>query len=186
MRPLIAVLVLWATWFASWLLSYFWVKPTVATPRPGSQLLYSLITYAGYGMLAIQDPHADVPRLWSLPPVANWSMVALAAAGFAFCWWARIHMGKIWSWGITRKEDHHIVDTGPYALVRHPIYTGLIVAGVATAVLEARPTSLVGFVLFVLGLWIKARNEERFLAAELGEQTYRDYARRTGMLLPGL
>ena len=87
---------------------------------------------------------------------------------------------------MTLKESHQIVDTGPYGLVRHPIYTGLIVAGAATAMLEAKALSLLGYALMVGGLWIKARLEERFLKAELGEAAYVAYARRTGMLLPGL
>jgi protein-S-isoprenylcysteine O-methyltransferase Ste14 len=185
MPSLITVLCLWAAWFASWMLTRLWAKPTVAAPKPGSQRLYSVVSYLGMAMLVVQDPHSDVVRMWVLPPVVNWSLVAVAAAGFGVCWWARIYMGRTWSWHITRKEDHQIVDTGPYALVRHPIYTGLIIAAAATAVLQARPWAWVGFGLFVLGLWIKARSEEIFLRAELGED-YGAYARRTGMLLPGL
>ena len=122
MPSLIAVLCLWAAWFSSWMLTRLWAKPTVAAPKPGSQRLYNVFLFVGSAMLFVQDPHIEVHRLWSLPPVANWSLVAVAAAGFGVCWWARIYMGRTWSWGITRKEDHQIVDTGPYALVRHPIY----------------------------------------------------------------
>ena len=87
---------------------------------------------------------------------------------------------------MTRKADHHIVDTGPYALVRHPIYTGLIIATVATAALEARAMAFAGLVLVIIGFWIKARLEERFLRIELGAEVYDGYASRTGMLFPGL
>ncbi len=67
-----------------------------------------------------------------------------------------------------RKEGHHVVDTGPYALVRHPIYTGLIVATLATAAAQATVTGLIGAVLIALGLWLKARTEETLPATELG------------------
>jgi protein-S-isoprenylcysteine O-methyltransferase Ste14 len=92
----------------------------------------------------------------------------------------------MWSSSVTRKADHHIIDTGPYSLVRHPIYTGIIVAAAATAALEARPLAFAGLVLVIIGFWIKARLEERFLRNELGAEVYDAYARRTGMLFPGL
>ena len=59
----------------------------------------------------------------------------MVTAGLAFCWWARLHLGAMWSGTVTRKDDHHIVDTGPYGLVRHPIYTGLIFSALGQAML---------------------------------------------------
>ena len=63
--------------------------------------------------------------------------------GLLLTWWARIYLGPLWSSVITRKKDHKIIDTGPYALMRHPIYTGLIIALLATAAAEGRATALV-------------------------------------------
>ena len=77
-------------------------------------------------------------------------------------------------------------DTGPYGFVRHPIYTGLIIALLATAVTEATPVALSGAVLIALGLWVKARAEERFLLSELGQEAYESYRRRVPMLVPFL
>ena len=85
---------------------------------------------------------------------------------------------------ITRKEDHKIIDTGPYAFVRHPIYSGLIIALLATAAAEGRVTGLFGTALVILGVWLKARTEERFLMAELGQEIYGAYCRRVPMLIP--
>jgi Phospholipid methyltransferase len=90
----------------------------------------------------------------------------------------------LWSSVITRKEGHKIVDTGPYALVRHPIYTGLIIGLLATAVAEGRITGLIGGALVILGIWLKARTEERFLTAELDQEAYASYCRRVPMLVP--
>jgi len=87
---------------------------------------------------------------------------------------------------ITRKKDHRIVDTGPYAFVRHPIYAGLVIALLATAAAEGRATALVGAALVVFGVWLKARTEERFLMAELGAEIYASYCRRVSMLIPFL
>ncbi len=101
-----------------------------------------------------------------------------------FCWWARIHLGALWSGRITRKEGHRVVDTGPYRLVRHPIYTGIDTAALALLVVKATPIALAGFVLIVWGYWIKARIEERFLREQLGAADYDAYRARTPMLVP--
>ncbi len=82
----------------------------------------------------------------------------------------------MWSGVITRKEDHRIIDTGPYAFVRHPIYSGLIIALLATAAAEGRVTGLLGVAFIILGIWLKARTEERFLLTELGPEIYSAYS----------
>jgi protein-S-isoprenylcysteine O-methyltransferase Ste14 len=104
--------------------------------------------------------------------------------GLALTWWARIHLGRLWSSAITRKEEHRLIETGPYEYVRHPIYTGLIIALLATAASEATPVAVLGAVLIALGLWLKARTEERFLLTELGPDAYESYRRRVPMLIP--
>ena len=105
-------------------------------------------------------------------------------AGFLFCWWARVHLGQLWSGNITLKADHRVVDTGPYRLVRHPIYTGLILAALATALEKATVLGLSGVLLITFGFWLKARFEEGFLRAQLGAAAYDAYAARTPMLIP--
>ena len=104
-------------------------------------------------------------RFWSVGSRGAWICAGVILAGFAFCWWARIFLGQLWSSDVTKKHDHHIVDTGPYALVRHPIYTGLLLALIATAAAKGTLLGIAGLVLIALGLWMKARLEERFLSA---------------------
>jgi protein-S-isoprenylcysteine O-methyltransferase Ste14 len=160
-----------------------WSGRTQARPGVGSQLAYRVITFGG-GVMLFDLGRWGPSATWRLPEAGEWAMVGLAVLGFAFCWWARLHLGRLWSSSVTRKQDHHIVDTGPYRLVRHPIYTGLILAALATLSERGTVVSAIGFVLMVLGFWIKARLEERFLRSELGAADYDAYARRTGMLLP--
>jgi len=124
-------------------------------------------------------------RLWPYPPLAvGWAMVALTAAGVAFAWWARIYLGRLWSGSITRKEEHHVVDKGPYAIVRHPIYTGLLTAAVATTIATGTLHTVLGTVLLIVAYWMKAKLEERFLREELGPEAYDSYRRRVPMLVP--
>jgi protein-S-isoprenylcysteine O-methyltransferase Ste14 len=77
-----------------------------------------------------------------------------------------------------------VIQGGPYRLVRHPIYTGLIIAAVAQGALIGMAANLVGALLMAFGFWLKARLEERFLSKELGAATYSEYRRRTPMLVP--
>jgi protein-S-isoprenylcysteine O-methyltransferase Ste14 len=116
--------------------------------------------------------------------VIGWSMVAVAAGGFLFAWWARIYLGGLWSGSITRKEGHTVVDTGPYRIVRHPIYTGILTAAVATAVTTGTAHAILGALLLIVGYWMKARLEESFLREQLGAEAYDSYRRRVPMLLP--
>jgi protein-S-isoprenylcysteine O-methyltransferase Ste14 len=79
-----------------------------------------------------------------------------------------------------------VVDTGPYGLVRHPIYSGIIFAALVTALLRASPLAFVGFALFAVGFAMTAAIEERFLRQQLGVDAYDAYSRRVPMLVPGL
>jgi len=76
--------------------------------------------------------------------LGRWLAVCgLVGAGVAVAWWARLHLGRMWSARITLKADHKVVDSGPYALVRHPIYSGLLLSLMATAAAKGTiPASL--------------------------------------------
>ena len=187
MSPLSVIRWLWGAWVLSWLLAASWTNRTEARPRLASELVYRTLTVAGVTLLFGAGRYLGIgSRVWRTPPAVSWCLVGLTVAGFALCWWARIHLGRMWSSSVTRKADHHLVDTGPYALIRHPIYTGIIMAAAALAALEATLIAFVGLALVILAFWVKARLEERFLREALGPELYDAYARRTGMLFPGL
>ena len=185
MRPAILFIAAWLAWGLSWIVAAAWTARTERTAAKAQVWLYRLLVLAGAILLFHRSSQAlGAERLWSVGLAGGYALAGLAIAGFLFTWWARLHLGRLWSAAITRKEGHRIIDTGPYGLVRHPIYTGLLLATLATAVAEATIPALAGFGLITLGLWLKARLEETFLAEELGAQTYGDYRRRVPMLLP--
>lgn len=166
------------------MLAALWRDRAARQPAASSQIGYRLLAIAG--VLLLFDPYIhrlDV-RLWHVPAIASWALVAMTAGGFAFTWWARIHLGRLWSSNVGRKADHHVVDTGPYGIVRHPIYTGIIIASLSTAAMRATVSAWIGVVILTLGWYVKARLEERFLREELGVEQYDQYARRVPMLLP--
>ena len=180
MNPITAMMALWAVWLASWWAAAFWSDRAVKGPGAVPQIAYNLLTIAG-GILLF----AFTPRdyLWLLPRAGRWATVGLAAAGFLFAWWARVTLGRFWARNVSRKADHVVIDTGPYALVRHPIYRGIILATIATATLKGTLIGWIGVVVMTCGWYVKARLEERFLHAELGAP-YDAYKARVPMLVP--
>lgn len=178
---------LWFVWLVTWWAAAFWSTRAVRRPALGSQLGFRAFVIAGAVMLFGMNNggRAAGTVLWRPDAIASAPFVAVTLAGFAFTWWARLTIGALWSSGVTRKADHRIVDTGPYGLVRHPIYTGLIAATFATAVVPLTPFTVTGAALITFGFYLKARLEERFLRQELGP-AYDDYAGRVPMLMPRL
>jgi protein-S-isoprenylcysteine O-methyltransferase Ste14 len=186
MTPERAILVVWSLWLASWIAAAFWSDRAQRRPLIRQEALYRTLTLCGAVLLfAGFGRHRFLgSRLWDLDRTADWLLAAITLCGLLFTWWARLHLGRLWSSSVTRKPAHHVVDTGPYAIVRHPIYTGLIAASFATAVSRGAAATLAGAVLLTLGFVIKARLEERFLREELGPDAYDAYRRRVSMLIP--
>jgi protein-S-isoprenylcysteine O-methyltransferase Ste14 len=184
MRPGIAIVGLWAVWALSWLVAAAWSDRSVKSAGATSELRHRIPTYLGALLLFVPAHGYDGPlRLWHVGRVGAWACAAVVAAGFAFAWWARLHLGKLWSAHVARKADHRVVESGPYGIVRHPIYTGLLLSLLATAVAKGTVPGILGFAAVLAGLRLKARIEEQWLEAELGA-AYGDYRRRVPMLLP--
>ena len=178
-----ALSLLWLAWLVSWLLASRWSGQTVARQSAGSRIAQSVPIWAG-ALLLFRAPGGVWER--SLVPTNPWvhtGALLLAVLGFALTWWARIHLGRLWSGAVTLKADHAIVRSGPYALTRHPIYTGLLLAVLATVLDRDTVAALVGFGLIVLGLVLKLRQEEAILRSKFGS-AYDVYAMDVPALIP--
>ncbi len=112
-----------------------------------------------------------------------WYAAAVTAGGMLFSVWARRHLGKNWSQAVTLKENHELITSGPYALVRHPIYTGLLLAIVGCAVARGEWRGLIAVALAFGALWQKLKLEEKWMHAQFGE-SYEAYSRRVSALVP--
>ncbi|WFP60086.1 isoprenylcysteine carboxylmethyltransferase family protein [Mesorhizobium sp. WSM4904] len=184
MHPGPAIAALWLAWIVSWALASFWADPAQKRAGFRAEAQYRVLWLAGTILLFVPaHGYAGRLRLWTPTLAEAWICVALIAIGIAFAWWARLHLGRLWSGTITAKADHRVVETGPYRLVRHPIYTGLLLSILATMAAKGTVWGIAGAGLLLVGIVVKARLEESFLRGELGP-AYDDYARRVPMLVP--
>jgi protein-S-isoprenylcysteine O-methyltransferase Ste14 len=185
MRPGIVISALWAGWAVTWAIAASWSNRTEKRPGIGAEIRYRIPM--GIGALLMFVPahgYEGALRLWHVGWSGAWLCVILVALGILFAWWARLYLGRLWSSNITRKTDHRVVDSGPYGIVRHPIYSGLLLSLIATAAAKGTVPGVAGFVFLALGIWIKARTEEQWLTQELGADAYTDYRKRVPMLIP--
>ena len=188
---------LWGVFIVTWWMAAIWTS-RAAVKAPGlTRALYFAGFFIGFGLLftpmrqagweggfsGLLPPSWRV-ALWANPAWAGWTLFCVELAALAFAWWARLHLGALWSGMLTLREGHRVVDTGPYRLVRHPIYTGFIAGAWALGLIVATPAALAGALVLTVVMSVKAGTEERFLRRELGEDSYADYAARTPMLVP--
>ncbi len=173
----------WMAWLAYWLIMAFATKRTV---ERGGFVGYRLI--AGLLIVGLLTAGHLVhlsgqSRPWRTTVALGVVSDCIVVAGVAFTVWARITLGRNWSAEVTFKKDHELIQSGPYALARHPIYTGLIVMALGTAINYGRA---IGFVLFagICGaLWWKAREEERIMSRHFPD-AYAEYKARVPAIIP--
>jgi protein-S-isoprenylcysteine O-methyltransferase Ste14 len=181
-----AVRYAWAGWLASWLVAALWSSRAARRPPRRTETAYRLLTVIGAVLLfdlRLSWPWATI-QVWRPGTDIAWFLVAIALLGFAVTWWARVVLGRLWSSGVAVKADHDMVTAGPYRLVRHPIYSGILLSILATAAIRGTSAAVLGSAAIGFALFIKARAEERFLRSELGSDRYGSYARRVPMLVP--
>ena len=177
----------WSVFAASWLMAAAWSRPVRQSLGVKRELTYRAILLVGALFLGIPAHGYQGPlRLWRTNAIQAWVYVVLIAAGFAFCWWARVQLGDLWSGQITAKDNHTLIDTGPYTIVRHPIYTGILFAVYATEAAKGTIPGAIGLMLITAGVWMKASLEERWLSSQLQDEAYQRYRQRVPMLIPFL
>lgn len=180
--PLQACGWLWIFWLAYWLVTARKTAP-VAVPEPRLQRLQHTIPSALVAVL-LCNPSWARGGVW-LAGSMRWAGFPVTAAGIGFSVWARRHLGRYWSGEVVLKEGHELIRTGPYALARHPIYTGVLLAILGTAIAGGRACGLAALVLGVIVFERKRRREETLLESRFGDR-YRDYRREVPALIPRL
>ena len=178
---------LWMAWLVYWIVAAVNAKAAVRRESTLSRL-------AHFGPLVIAWWMLGTDRLpggflcgqaWPRSEGTFWAGVALMVLGLGFSVWARIVIGRNWSGSVTVKADHELVRSGPYRLVRHPIYTGLLLGFAGTALAVAEWRGIAAFFLVLVSLWRKLRLEERWMGEVFGAR-YASYKAEVKALVPFL
>ena len=187
LAPLTICGYLWIAWYVVWIAWAFQSKKTRQRESISSRLSYTFILGVAVWLLFFGQHLGGWWHRHIFPATAatGWAAVAIAALGFALTLWARFILGSNWSGNVTIKVGHELIRTGPYRFVRHPIYTGIIVAAAGTTLALDQTRGFVALVLLWLGLTVKRLKEEQFMRQTFGAQ-YLDYSRTTGAIFPTL
>jgi protein-S-isoprenylcysteine O-methyltransferase Ste14 len=175
----------WIVFLLYWIVSAIRTRVTVQTESFASRYSILLIETAGFvllfrhatgiGLLGNRFMHRTLASAIA-GSILTWMGIGLAI-------WARYHLAEYWSARITIKEDHQLIRTGPYARLRHPIYSGLILAAIGSAVVIDQWRCVLGVCLILTGYCIKARKEETMLTQQFGE-AFREHQKHAGFLIP--
>jgi protein-S-isoprenylcysteine O-methyltransferase Ste14 len=187
MRIVYAYLIpaLWVTWCVYWLIAARDVKPTRRKESVASRAWHVIPLAVAMMLIAIPTlPGGFLPgRILPATRFVFFTGAVFVAAGLAFSVWARTYLGRNWSGSVTLKTDHELIRRGPYRLVRHPIYTGLLVAIVGLAIVRGEWRGVVAVAIAAVALWRKLRLEERWLGETFGD-AYAKYRAEVSALIP--
>jgi protein-S-isoprenylcysteine O-methyltransferase Ste14 len=177
----------WIAFGLYWLVSAFNRKVTKKRESYFQRLCYTLPLLIAFYLLFRSAGHYGWLGVRFLPAglPSQWLGVALTAAGTGLAIWARWHLGSNWSGVVTLKEGHELIRSGPYRAIRHPIYTGILIALFGTSVTIGEVRGLLAVAVALFSFYLKARREESFLAQEFGPG-FTEHMRHTGMFLPKL
>jgi protein-S-isoprenylcysteine O-methyltransferase Ste14 len=178
---------LWVAWVTYWWALSRSVKVNVRRESAYSRRSYVVALLLAVVLLSV--PGLPLPFLNSrFLPVQTWPLwsgigAGLVVIGLLFTVWAREHLGRNWSDVVTIKVDHELVTSGPYRVVRHPIYTGLLVAFVGSAIARGEWRGILAVALGFWAFWRKSRVEERLMREQFGT-AYEEYSQHVAGIIP--
>lgn len=175
----------WLTLALIWLAGFPFVKRTARIESAEARAGHLAAMTLAFTMLFCPE-RLWTPLTWPVIPLSAFAAavgLALTIVGTSFAAWARWHLGGNWSAAITLKSDHTLIRSGPYAVVRHPIYAGLAVAMFGTAIAFGHIAGFFGAIVAFAAFLAKARGEESALLAQFGD-AYAQYARGVRIIIP--
>ncbi len=182
-----AIVGCWVAFFAFWAIRALRTKRTVQTLPLASRLTHALPVLIGTWLLlkGTSDPGPLGDRALPHTEALAAAGLAITLGGLALAVWARIALGGNWSGQVTFKEDHELVRHGPYAHVRHPIYSAILLMLAGTAIAIGTLGGLVGLALILVGIWLKLGQEEALMTQHFPSE-YPTYKSQVGALIPRL
>ena len=174
---------LWVAWGAYWIIASRFVQRAKESEGIVLRLQHLIPAAAGF-ILIFNFFH----RIWIFGPIYGNQILAIVglvitACGLSFATCARVHLGKYWSGIITLKEGHRLIRTGPYSIVRHPIYTGFLLGALGSAMTAGTGDAIVGFLIMVVAYIVKIKREEMVLTKEFGDE-YARFKAEVATLVP--
>ncbi len=175
----------WYAFLVYWIVSAVKLKQVKTEEAPNDRLLHIGIMAVAFYLLFRTDFGITILDIRFVPytPGIQYAGVGLTWLGIAFAIWARYSIGANWSGRVTLKIDHQLIQSGPYAFVRHPIYSGLLVANTGAALFIGKWRCVAALVIFLAEMSRKALKEEKLMRSAFGDQ-YTEYRHRSGFLVP--
>src|SRR5665213_1845607 len=163
---------MWVGWVVCWLVAARDTKRTRWRQPIGEDALHGvpLLLCTLLWLSPRWQPAALTVPLWPREPALMLAATAVVATGLGYAVWARVHLGRNWSSKVVVKEDHALVRTGPYRRVRHPIYTGMLLALLGSALAVAEWRGFLALACALVGVLVRVRAEE----SRMGE-TFPEY-----------
>jgi protein-S-isoprenylcysteine O-methyltransferase Ste14 len=181
-----AFMLVWGAFGVIWLACAPFVKRRQRDTSNALRVVRSLVMIAGSALLTPIGNLGWLNRhLYATTLALAWTGLLLTVVGVVWAIWARLALGRNWSGNPMLKQDHELVVGGPYAITRHPIYSGLILAFLGSGLALCEYRSLLGLALLLGAILIKIRQEERLMIEAFPVQ-YPDYRRRVKALVPFL
>jgi protein-S-isoprenylcysteine O-methyltransferase Ste14 len=176
---------IWVVFGVLWWLPAIFGKRVMQRETSGSRLLQIILILIAFNLLFRPILPWDVLNLRVVPATISATIAgySLLAAGMLFACWARVFLGGNWSASVTLKQDHTLVRSGPYRIVRHPIYTGLLVAMLGTAIAVGELRCFLGAGLAAVAWKMKSLTEEALMVQQFGDQ-YARYRMEVKALVP--
>jgi protein-S-isoprenylcysteine O-methyltransferase Ste14 len=178
---------IWTVFWVLWILPAVFGKRTVRRQTNGSRILQIILLLVAYVLIVNGELGWNWLNLRLVPDGRASTAVGygLLMAGMLFAGWARLFLGGNWSSNVTLKQDHTLIRSGPYRIVRHPIYTGLLVALLGTAIALGELRCFLGVLLAAIAWKFKSMSEETLMVQQFGDQ-YTRYREQVKGLVPYL
>ncbi|MBS0386131.1 MAG: isoprenylcysteine carboxylmethyltransferase family protein [Proteobacteria bacterium] len=184
--PRAAIFAAWIAFLIAWVMVAGWSARAASHDDFGVESPSRVLSIAAIVMMLVAFRPQGLGVIWTMPAWFGWPLFAVVVSGFAFAFWGRLHLGPLWSNAVSPTDAHRIVDTGPYGVVRHPVYAGILLAALATAAELGRVEAVAGAASLIAALSFRAKMEERALRRDVSDADYTKYRARVPMLIPGL
>jgi len=184
-----AIVTMWQALGIIWLIGALFRRPVAGSLRqsPASVAFQTCLAALGFALMFTDWFHFGwlAARFVSDNLWVQYTGFALTLTGCLFAIWARVVLGGNWSARPSLQQDHTLVEEGPYALARHPIYSGFVCAFLGTILVIGEVRALLGFTVVLSYLILKLTQEEQLMLRAF-PRDYPSYRQRVKALIPGV